>query len=80
MVLIWMLSDKFSLSLRNGGIQKKLLDEPLSKSFENICREGLSMDMISQNVNDMMISNLGFNKGEHLQIVGGNRGKKYEKL
>lgn len=47
------LSDKLIWSLRDSGMQRKLLDEPISKSFSEICTIALTMEMVSKNVDEM---------------------------
>lgn len=56
-----MLSDKFILSIRNSAIQKKLMDEPICKSFESICKEALAMEMISKDVDNIQNQSMRLN-------------------
>lgn len=46
------LSDKLIWSV-NPSIQKRLLDEPISKTFQEICSIALSMEMVAKNVQEM---------------------------
>lgn len=47
------LCDKFIWSLRDSEMQKKLLDEPITKSFSDICTIALTMEMVAKNVDEM---------------------------
>lgn len=46
------LSDKLIWSV-NSSIQKRLLDEPITKTFQEICSIALSMEMVAKNVEEM---------------------------
>lgn len=59
------LSDKLIWSLRDSGMQRKLLDEPISKSFSEICTIALTMEMVSKNVDEM--------QGHRKQLEGETR-------
>lgn len=47
------LCDKFIWSLRDSSMQKKLIDEPISKSFSEISTIALTMEMVSKNVDEI---------------------------
>lgn len=44
------LSDKFIWSLKDPGMQKHLIDEPLTKSFEEICAKALAYEIVSKEI------------------------------
>lgn len=48
-----MLSDKLILSLKDAQIQKKLLDEPLTATFNKICNSAKAMEMVKKDVEDI---------------------------
>lgn len=45
-----MLGDKLILSIRDSTIQKRLMEEPLSKSFAEICEKALTLELTSKDV------------------------------
>lgn len=47
------LSDKLIWAIRDQSIQKQLIDEPVTKKFEEICAKALSIEIISKGIADI---------------------------
>lgn len=47
------LSDKLIWSIKDQAIQKQLVEEPISKKFEEICTKALSIEMVANGVRDI---------------------------
>ena len=48
-----MLCDKLILSIRQRSIQKRLMEEPMSKTFSQICEIALTQELTIKNVDEM---------------------------
>lgn len=48
-----MLCDKLILSMRDPSIQKRLMEEPLTKKFNEICNTALTLEQTIKNVNEI---------------------------
>lgn len=83
------LCDKLIWSLRDSSMQKRLLDEPITKSFSEICSIALSMEMVARNVEEMrgdrnrnilQLEAKQLNKTFHKYAKGASTSKDYNNL